>query len=88
MVMDKAGYDELVADALHGQSEDEKRMICYMMGYDRDSVTCRTEDDKTICETVEPIGSLFEGLYNNEVGGLANGGASYVIDNADLAKKL
>lgn len=84
----RAKYDELVADALRGQSEDEKRMICTMLGYDKDSVTCRTEDDQTICETVEPIGSLFEGLYNNKVGGLTNGGASYVIDNADLAKKL
>ncbi len=84
----RAKYDELVADALKAQSDDEKRMICYMMGYDKDSVKCRTEDDKTICETVEPISNLFERLYNNEVGGLANGGASYVIDNADLAKKL
>ena len=84
----RAKYDELVADALKAQSDDEKRMICTMMGYDKDSVTCRTEDDKTICETVEPIGNLFDGLYNNEDSGLINNGTAYVIKNADLAKKL
>jgi hypothetical protein len=84
----RAKYDELVADALRGQSEDEKRMICTMMGYDKDSVTCRTEDDKTICETVEPIGNLFDGLYNGKASGLINNGTAYVIKNADLAKKL
>lgn len=83
-----AKYDELVAEALRKQSDDEKAMICTMMAYDKDSVTCETENDQTVCETVEPIGNLFDGLYSNADAGLTNGGASYVIKTANLKKKL
>ena len=81
-------YDEMVADALRAQSDDEKAMACTMMAYDKNSVTCtRPDDGKTVCEADDSIGNLFNELYKgNTAQGVLKG--SYIIKRANIEKKL
>ena len=85
----RAKYDTMVAEALENQSDDVKSVVCSMMAYDKDSVTCSTDEEgNTICTSENSFNDLFNGLFGSQQGGPTNDGTSYVIKTADLSKKL
>ncbi len=92
----RAKYDELVGNALEDQSDDIKSALCAAMSYSGEKVCTKsvtvtstlTQKKTNICTEWGTKG--LESIFNDTSGdtGIRNNGTQYVLQSADLTKKL